>query len=115
MHPKEVHKYEVIDPIEQKIQDQYHAWFFGIFYIIIAFQMLKSLWKWMEGTAIPKFKNQAKELKRRVSDESTLWANRKMSTAVKQLDDLDNLYERGMITNDVLQKRKAEIKKALSQ
>lgn len=115
MHPKEVHKFEVIDPIEQKIQDQYHAWFFGIFYIVISFQMLKLLWKWMQAIAIPVFKNQTQNLKSRVNDESSLWANRKMSTAVKQLDDLDNLFERGMITNDVLQKRKAEIKKALSQ
>lgn len=115
LHPKDIHESEVISPVAEKIREVYLIWLFGLLYAVFAILMLIPLWRWVTKTVIPKLKNYAEGLKMRVNDESILWSNRKLSTAVKQLDDLESLHDRGMISDDVFRERKAEIKKALSK
>jgi hypothetical protein len=114
-HPAEIHEMKVIAPMVKEIQEKFLPAFFGLFYAIIGIFLLKALWRWLFETFTPLLRARFNGVKAKIADESILRTDKRLSAAVKQLDDLETLRERGMITEEVFRERKDEIKGALAK
>ncbi len=116
IHPLEVHKTHVIEPKLVQLQEVILPWIFGIIYMVISVFILKNFWQWLVQTAIPNLRKATHWLKNRsLFVNYKIFSNRNLSQAVKSLDDLENLYERGMINDKLFFEQKAKIKESLAR
>jgi hypothetical protein len=88
-----------------------------IFCYVAAFAAVVVFLLWFRSTLLPRLvavKDVVKERTPSASDFQALGANRKVRQAESDFQTLKNLHDNGLINDEMFEKRKAELKDALS-
>lgn len=113
VHPKTAHEYNVIYPMTNEIRGTYLPIVFGFIYAIISIFILLAAWELIRKKILPPLLLRLNQIKSKLYENHHLHTNKHLSSAIKQLDDLENLYQRGMIDENIFTSKKEEIKRAL--
>jgi len=112
--PERAHRRDEIEPRIELLTERVFPGIFGLLYLIITWIFLRDLWCWWRATALSVLQSYSRRLHLWAKQTSAYSQNRRISAAAKQLEELETVYARGMISEDVYQMKLAEIKARLA-
>lgn len=107
---RRAYEQEHVEPRAEELRNRHHV-FFGAVYVVIALFVLRAILKWFTAQVLPAIRSRAKRLKEAVP----ILANLKLHQAENDFATVKNLYENGLITEEMFLKRKAELRAALGE